>query len=61
MRLDEVKFYPCGDYMPQQKRLNPEMRTELIYWLFQLEPALKVSSLSVHVAINLIDSYLWKR
>lgn len=61
MRKDEVEYYPCGDYMLQQQRLNSELRSELICWLFQLEPNLKISSLTVHVAVNIIDSYLWKR
>jgi hypothetical protein len=34
---------------------------ELINWLFELESALKIQGLTVHVAVNIIDRYLWKR
>ena len=34
---------------------------ELINWLFELEGALKIQGLTVHVAVNIIDRYLWKR
>jgi len=61
IRNDEIEYYPCGDYMQQQKRLSPQLRMELINWLFELESSLKVTGITVHVAVNIIDRYLWKR
>lgn len=61
IRNDEIEYYPCGDYMQQQARLNNQLRMELINWLFELEGVLKTQVLTVHVAVNIIDRYLGKR
>lgn len=50
-----------GDYMQHQVKLNNQLRMELVNWLFDLESTLKVLGITVHVAVNIIDRYLWKR
>lgn len=61
MRKDEIDFYPIGDYMPMQVRLTHQMRTDLVDWLFELQSILRVEGRTIHVAVNMIDRYLWKR
>ena len=34
---------------------------DLINWLFEMQPHLKLQSVTFHVAINIIDRYLSKR
>ena len=34
---------------------------DLINWLFQMQPHVKLQSVSIHVAINIVDRYLSKR
>lgn len=61
IRNDEIQYYPYGDYMQQQTSITAKTRSDIIYWMFELEPVLKVKSTTVHVAANTIDRYLWKR
>lgn len=56
-----MEYYPCFNYISQQCRMNERNRTDLINWLFEMQPDIKIQTVTVHVAINYIDRYLSQR
>ena len=47
-------------YLPGQSMIKCSMRGEIVLWLFRIGSFFRLSNITVHMAISLLDILLWQ-